>query len=176
MESKYKLFSSLHPHGCPCGYFGDLYHNCTCTPNLIQKYISRVSGPMLDRIDIHIEVPSLPYKELSSKEAGESSKTIRERINKARKMQLERYSGRKNIYCNSQLTQKDLKKHCVLDSASEDLLRLAIEKFGLSARAYSRILKVGRTIADLESSVEIKSPHISEAIQYRTLDRKYWLR
>ncbi|MDD5530457.1 MAG: ATP-binding protein [bacterium] len=163
-------------HLCPCGYFGDLYHNCTCSPAMIQKYISKISGPLLDRVDIHIEVPSLPYKELISKATGEPSVKIRDRVNNARKSQIERYSGHKNLYCNAQLTQKDLKKYCVLDSTSENLLKLAIEKFGLSARAYSRILKVSRTIADIEGAKDISSAHISEAIQYRTLDRKYWLR
>lgn len=171
--SRFMLVAAMNP--CECGYFGDLHHNCTCTPNMIQKYVRKVSGPLLDRIDIHIEVPSIPYEELTSKEVGEESSKIRERVNSARRRQLERYKDRK-IYCNAQLTQRDLKKYCEIDSSSNELLGLAIEKFGLSARAYSRILKVARTIADLEGSTNIKAQHISEAIQYRTLDRKYWLR
>ena len=172
--SRFMLVSAMNP--CPCGYFGDLYHNCSCTPTMIQRYVSKISGPLLDRIDIHIEVPSLPYKELASKEMGEESKEIRKRVNKAREVQLERYRDRKAIYCNAQLSQKDLRKYCEIDNSSQELLKLAIEKFGLSARAYSRILKVARSIADLDGSLDIKPEHISEAIQYRTLDRKYWLR
>ncbi|MCK4306638.1 YifB family Mg chelatase-like AAA ATPase [candidate division WOR-3 bacterium] len=172
--SRFMLVAAMNP--CVCGYFGDPYHNCTCTPNQIQRYVSKISGPLLDRIDIHIEVPSIPYEELTSKKSGEESARVRERVNYARARQLERYKDRKSIYCNAQLEQRDLSKYCKIDSQSDELLRLAIEKFGLSARAYSRILKVARTIADLENSADIKSEHISEAIQYRTLDRKYWLR
>ncbi|MDI6839933.1 MAG: YifB family Mg chelatase-like AAA ATPase [bacterium] len=172
--SRVMLVAAMNP--CPCGYFSDLYHNCTCTPAMIQRYVSKISGPLLDRIDIHVEVPSLPYQELASKELGEESKEIRKRVNRAREIQLERYKGRKALYCNAQLSQKDLRRYCEIDNSSQELLKLAIEKFGLSARAYSRILKVSRTIADLECSSNIKPEHISEAIQYRTLDRKYWLR
>ena len=172
--SRFMLVAAMNP--CVCGYFGDPYHNCTCTPNQIQRYVSRISGPLLDRIDIHIEVPSIPYKELTSKKSGEESSKIRERVNQARTRQSKRYQNDKSLHCNAHLRQKDLSKYCRIDSKSDELLKLAIEKFGLSARAYSRILKVARTISDLENSDNIKSEHISEAIQYRTLDRKYWLR
>jgi magnesium chelatase family protein len=172
--ARFMLIAAMNP--CPCGYFGDPHHNCTCTPSMMQKYVSRISGPLLDRIDIHIEVPSIPYEELTSKEPGEESSKIRDRVNRARDSQLKRYEDRKNLYCNAQLSQRDLAKYCEIDDSSDKLLRLAIEKFGLSARAYSRILKVARTIADLEDCADIKAEHISEAIQYRTLDRKYWLR
>ncbi|MBI4722946.1 MAG: YifB family Mg chelatase-like AAA ATPase [Candidatus Stahlbacteria bacterium] len=171
--SRFMLVAAMNP--CPCGYFGDAYHNCTCTPNMIQKYVTRISGPLLDRIDIHIEVPSIPYQELSSKNSGEQSDKIRERVNRARITQLERYKEKK-IYSNAQLAQKDLRKYCEIDSSSNELLRMAMEKFGLSARAYSRILKVARTIADVDGLKDIRPEHISEAIQYRTLDRKYWMR
>lgn len=172
--SRFMLVSAMNP--CPCGYFGDLHHNCTCTPAMIQRYVSKISGPLLDRIDIHIEVPSLSYSELANKEAGEPSEVIRKRANKVRKIQLERYKEKAGLYCNAQLSQKDIREYCEIDQQCHDLLKLAIEKFGLSARAYDRILKVSRTIADLEDSSKIKPEHISEAIQYRTLDRKYWLR
>lgn len=172
--SRFMLVAAMNP--CVCGYFGDPYHNCTCTPNQIQRYVSRISGPLLDRIDIHIEVPSIPYKELTSKKLGEKSSKIRERVNQARARQIKRYQNDKSLHCNAHLRQKDLSKYCRIDSKSDELLKLAIEKFGLSARAYSRILKVARTISDLENSENIKSEHVSEAIQYRTLDRKYWLR
>ncbi len=171
--ARFMLVSAMNP--CPCGYFGDPNHHCTCTPGMIQRYVSKISGPLLDRIDIHIEVPTLSYQELSEKSPGESSEVIRERVNKARKRQLERYKDKKGMFCNAQLGSKDIRKYCIIDESSEQLLQMAIQKFGFSARAYDRILKVSRTIADLESSGDIKPEHISEAIQYRTLDRKYWM-
>jgi magnesium chelatase family protein len=170
---RFMLVAAMNP--CPCGYFGDPYHTCTCTPNVIQKYMSKISGPLLDRIDIHIEVPSVKYRELTSKNISESSDIIRERVQGAREIQNSRYINEKNIYSNAHLTVRSVKKYCVLDTESESLLQTAIHKFGFSARAYNRILKVSRTIADLEKSDIIKSKHISEAIQYRSLDRHYWL-
>ncbi len=140
---------------------------------MIQKYVSKISGPLLDRIDIHIEVPALTYDELKERSSGEKSEVIRERVNKARKRQLERYKDRKGMYCNAQLASKDTRKYCEIDTSCDELLRAAILKFGLSARVYDRILKVSRTIADIEDSPNIQPSHISEAIQYRTLDRKY---
>jgi len=160
---------------CPCGWFGDPFHECTCTPGIIERYMSRISGPLLDRIDIHIEVPRLSSDELEGKQGGETSKTIRERVNKARTIQLNRYKHRDDIYCNAHLGPKDVKEFCALDSESSKLLHLAVEKFGLSARAYDRILKVARTISDIDNSENIKPEYISEAIQYRSLDRKFWL-
>jgi len=142
---------------------------------MIQKYISKISGPLLDRIDIHIEVPALTYDELKERSSGEKSEVIRDRVNKARRRQLERYKDRKEMYCNAQLSSKDVRKYCDIDSSCDELLKTAISKFGLSARAYDRILKVSRTIADIEDSPNIQPFHISEAIQYRTLDRKYWM-
>ena len=137
--------------------------------------MSRISGPLLDRIDIHIEVPRLTSDELDQKLTGESSKTIRERVNRARNRQIERYKDRNEIYCNAHLGPKDVRKFCRLDEETKKLLHLAVEKFGLSARAYDRILKVALTIADIDDSEDIKPEHISEAIQYRSLDRKFWL-
>jgi magnesium chelatase family protein len=172
--SRFMLCAAMNP--CPCGYFGDPHHQCTCTPNMIQKYVSKISGPLLDRIDIHIEVPTLSYDEISGKSEGERSEKIRKRVNMARKRQLLRYKDRKGLYSNAQLSPKDIRKYCKIDESSDSLLRMAIQKFGLSARAYDRILKVARTIADIEESDAIRPEYISEAIQYRTLDRKYWLR
>jgi len=158
------------PNPCPCGYLGDPKHACTCSPGQVYRYRRRVSGPLLDRIDIHVEVPAVPYKELSNEYAGESSASIRERVMKARNLQLKRFQGEK-IYCNGQMKTRHIKKYCKLKEDALSLLETAMQKLGLSARAYTRILKLSRTIADLEASEDIHSHHISEAIQYRTLDR-----
>jgi magnesium chelatase family protein len=171
--SKFMLAGALNP--CPCGFHGDPSHECNCTPLQIQKYLSRISGPLLDRIDIHIEVPAVKFKELSGHPTGEKSSQIRERINKARKVQLERFKDEKQIFCNAHMESKEIRKYCAIDDESKELLRGAITKLGLSARAYDRILKVSRTIADLESSPNILPHHISEAIQYRSLDRNLWM-
>ena len=161
---------------CPCGYFTDPYHECRCTPTAIQRYHSQISGPLLDRIDIHIEVPALKYDELKSTTPGESSEDIRARANRACGIQLSRYKGKKKIYCNAHLGSKDIRKHCVIDDESQSLLKTAIERFGLSARAYDKVLKVARTIADLEGVDKIKTQHVAEAIQYRSLDKNVWQR
>lgn len=171
--ANFMLAAAMNP--CPCGYFGDSGHECSCTPMVIQKYLSRISGPLFDRIDIHIEVPTVKFKELSGKPTGEPSEVIRQRVNKARQTQLERFRGEKAMFCNAHMESKEIRKYCQIDSASQDLLKVAITKLGLSARAYDRILKVSRTIADLEASPEILPQHISEAIQYRSLDRNLWL-
>ncbi|OGL41002.1 MAG: hypothetical protein A2042_09695 [Candidatus Schekmanbacteria bacterium GWA2_38_11] len=166
--ARFMLAAAMNP--CPCGFKYDTKKECTCTSGQIQKYLAKISGPLLDRIDIHIDVPSLKYKELSSDSAGESSSVIRKRVNSARKVQHERFKG-DGIFCNAHMSPKQIKKHCAIDEAGQRLLETAINKFALSARAYDRILKVSRTIADLEGVPDIRSEHISEAIQYRSLDR-----
>jgi magnesium chelatase family protein len=167
--ASFMLIAAMNP--CPCGYSGDSRHPCICNPSQIHKYRSRVSGPLLDRIDIHVDVPNVPYKELSSDTCGESSAQIRERVNRARAIQNERFSKDKMIYSNGQMKTRHIKKYCALTPDAQRIFDLAMERLGLSARAYSRILKVSRTIADLDGSDIITPRHISEAIQYRTLDR-----
>ncbi|MGH7775170.1 MAG: YifB family Mg chelatase-like AAA ATPase [Candidatus Binatia bacterium] len=167
--ASFMLVAAMNP--CPCGFFTDPQKECGCTPLQIQRYRSRVSGPLLDRIDIQVEVPALRYQELASRDAGESSSVIRERVNTARAIQLKRFEKR-GIHANAQMGTRDIKRYCVVKEGAERLLETAIDKLGLSARAYSRILKMGRTIADLEGSEEIHPAHISEAIQYRSLDRR----
>ncbi|MBF0319288.1 MAG: YifB family Mg chelatase-like AAA ATPase [Nitrospirae bacterium] len=167
--ASFMLIAAMNP--CPCGYSGDSRHPCICSPAQIHKYRSRVSGPLLDRIDIHVDVPNVPYKELSSDTCGESSAQIRERVNRARAIQNERFSKDKMIYSNGQMKTRHIKKYCALTPDAQRIFDLAMERLGLSARAYSRILKVSRTIADLDGSGIITPRHISEAIQYRTLDR-----
>jgi magnesium chelatase family protein len=170
--ARFMLAAAMNP--CPCGYFTDPYHECRCTPTVIQRYHSKISGPLLDRIDIHIEVPALKYNELKSTLPGESSLDIRRRVNDARANQLERYEEKKQIYCNAHLGSKDIRKWCVIDKESQSLLKTAIERFGLSARAYDKVLKVARTIADLAGIEDIKIEHVAEAIQYRSLDKNVW--
>lgn len=165
------LIASMNP--CKCGYFGDSRRQCTCTPTQVNRYRSRISGPLLDRIDIQVEVSNVDYEDLSSTENSETSAEIKKRVNKTRKLQLERYKDY-NIYSNSQLDAGMLKKFCPLGEEENAILRAAFDNLGLSARAHSRILKVARTIADIEGSENIKSEHIAEAIQYRSLDRKYF--
>ena len=171
--ANFMLVAAMNP--CPCGYYSDKYHECSCNLAQIQRYRAKISGPLLDRIDIHIEVPTLRYKDLSSKREGEPSYVIRKRVNNCRKIQLERFKGTK-IYCNAQMTQKFIKKYCQIDNSSQKILQMAIDKLGLSARAYNRILKIARTIADLNNDENISSHHISEAIQYRSLDRDFRFR
>ncbi len=163
--------ASMNP--CACGYYGSKDRECCCKPEQIKKYINKISGPLLDRIDLHIEVESVEYKKLESKEKIESSQDIRKRVNNARNIQLNRYKEY-SIFSNSELTPALIQKYCELDNSSKSILESAFEKLGLSARAYGRILKVARTIADLENSENIKVNHLAEAIQYRSLDRKYW--
>lgn len=170
--ARFMLVAAMNP--CPCGYATDLNNECSCTPAMIQKYMSRISGPLMDRIDIQIEVPTVPFSKLSDKKAGESSVKIKSRINLARDIQLNRFKE-ESIFFNSQMESRDLKKHCYLDHKSAGILKAAMDNLGLSARAYDRILKVSRTIADLESCAAIQYQHISEAIQYRSLDRQLWV-
>ncbi len=167
------LIAAMNP--CPCGYYGHPSKNCICSTKIVSKYLSKVSGPLLDRIDIHVEVPPIEYSDLASRKDSETSSKIKSRVNAARKVQLERFKGL-NISSNAKITSDFLHKSCILSQNAENLLKKAFDNIGLSARAYSRILKVARTIADLGFSEEIKSSHIAEAIQYRSLDRKYWSR
>jgi magnesium chelatase family protein len=156
---------------CVCGFLTDPQKECTCTPLQIQRYRSKISGPLLDRIDIQVEVPGLRYQELASKDAGESSSVIRQRVNNARQIQLQRFEKTK-LHSNAQMGAREIKRHCAVKQDAEKLLETAINKLGLSARAYSRVLKVGRTIADLAGADNIEAAHIAEAIQYRSLDRR----
>ncbi|MSO21608.1 MAG: ATP-binding protein [Acidobacteria bacterium] len=167
----FMLAAAMNP--CPCGYFNDSSHECTCTPPIIQRYVSKISGPLLDRIDIHIDVPAVKYKELRSDLAVESSATIRGRVEVARQIQQDRFAAAK-IYSNAQMTPRLIRTHCALDTACEQMLETAMTRMGLSARAHDRILKVARTVADLDGAVQIATKHIAEAIQYRSLDRTYW--
>ena len=164
--------ASMNP--CPCGYYGDPTHHCVCTPGQIQRYMNKISGPLLDRIDIHCEVAVVPFKQLSQMQPGEPSAVIRERVIKARHIQERRYKDFKGIHCNAQMTERMITTYAQPDRQSLDMLRLAMERLALSARAYSRILKVARTIADLEGSEHVASHHIAEAIGYRSLDRGDW--
>ncbi len=164
----FMLVAAMNP--CPCGYFSDPNHECTCTDTRIHRYRSKVSGPLMDRIDIHVEVPAVRYKDLASQDEAETSAAIRNRVNRARAIQSERLR-RTKIYCNAQMNNRQIKKYCPIDQDSHGLLEMAIDKLGLSARAFNRILKIARTIADLEQTPDITPHHVSEAIQYRSLDR-----
>lgn len=168
----FMFVASMNP--CPCGYYGDPTHQCNCTPGQISRYLSKISGPLLDRIDIHCEIQAVPFSQLSQMQPGEPSAVIRERVVKARKIQEERFKPFKGIHSNAQMTEKMLHEFAEPDEASLDMLRMAMERLKLSARAYGRILKVARTIADLDGSEKIQSRHIAEAIGYRSLDRGDW--
>ena len=168
----FMLVASMNP--CPCGYYGDPTHHCVCTPGQIQHYMNKISGPLLDRIDIHCEIQAVPFAQLSQMNPGEPSANIRERVIKARKIQEERFKPYKGIHCNAMMTEKMLHEFAEPDASSLDMLRMAMERLKLSARAYSRILKVARTVADLEGSERVQSYHIAEAIGYRNLDRGDW--
>jgi len=169
--ASFMLVGAMNP--CPCGYLGDPGKNCNCSPAQIQKYRSRLSGPLLDRIDIHCDVPAVRFRELTDISVGESSKDVKKRVNAARLVQAERFSKKKSnaIFSNSRMSSRDIKTFCEVESDSKRLLETAVERLGLSARAYTRVLKVARTIADLDNEEHLKTAHISEAIQYRTLDR-----
>ncbi|MEO7796595.1 MAG: ATP-binding protein, partial [Opitutaceae bacterium] len=164
----FMLVAAMNP--CPCGYLGDPKHECRCSPTQIQRYRSRISGPLLDRIDIHIEAPALSLTELRSDKTGETSEAIRERVDSSRTRQQARFTG-SNTTCNARMTQAQIRRHCLIDASLGDLLQQAMEQLSLSARAYNRILKVARTIADLGGAEKIAAPHLLEAIQYRSLDR-----
>ena len=174
----FMLIASMNP--CPCGYYGDPTHHCACTPGQIQRYMNKISGPLLDRIDIHCEIQAVPFAQLSQMQPGEPSATIRERVIAARNIQTERFSslpkqgGQGRVHCNAMMSEKMLHEFAEPDSTSMDMLRMAMERLKLSARAYTRILKVARTIADLAGSERVESVHIAEAIGYRNLDRGDW--
>ncbi|HMT75278.1 MAG TPA: YifB family Mg chelatase-like AAA ATPase, partial [Chitinophagaceae bacterium] len=170
--ASFMLMASMNP--CPCGYYNHPERECTCPPGTVQKYLNKISGPLLDRIDLHVEVTPVAFSELSSIKPAEHSKDIRERVLAAREMQAERYKNNPGIYCNAQISSKMLKEICVINTVGANLLKAAMEKLNLSARAYDRILKVSRTIADLAQSADIKPEHLAEAIQYRSLDREGW--
>ena len=170
--ASFMLIASMNP--CPCGYYNHPTKICTCPPGAVTKYLSKISGPLLDRIDIHLEVIPVPFEKLSENSITEDSKTIRSRVIKCRKIQTNRFKKEKGIFCNAQMSSRLVRKYVSLNSNCRQLIKTAMEKLGLSARAYDRILKVSRTIADLEGSSEINSMHISEAIQYRSLDRDSW--
>jgi len=170
--ANFMLMCAMNP--CPCGNYGNPNQECTCTQLQIQKYVGKISGPLLDRIDIHVEVPAVKYTELSSKRVGEKSEDIRLRVMATQTVQSERFNDRKGLYCNADMESKEIKEFCQIDQSGTELLKMAMQKLGLSARAYDRILKVARTIADLGNSESIKPEHLSEAIQYRSLDRNFY--
>jgi magnesium chelatase family protein len=164
--SRFMLVAAMNP--CACGFYGDSTRECRCTPALIQRYLGKISGPLLDRIDIHVEVPAVPYKELRAGAAAESSEEIRQRVNQARAVQQERG------YYNAAMPSRAIRKHCALDDSGERTLEMAVRRMGLSARAHDRVLKVARTVADLDHSPTVSAKHVAEAVQYRSLDRNYW--
>ena len=171
--ARFVLICSMNP--CPCGHLGSRTQQCRCTPAEIRRYLNRISGPLLDRIDMHVEVESIPAERLSDAAESECSASIRARVSAAREVQRKRYDAeRGSIRCNAQLDARTLAKSCAMTPEARELLLLSSERLNLSNRAYTRILKVARTIADLEGADEIAAEHISEAVQYRTLDRKYW--
>ena len=154
---------------CPCGFHGDKRHECLCNPAQIHNYTSRVSGPLLDRIDLHLEVAALPFKEMSAERQGESSATIKARVDQTREVQKKRYARHVSVFCNGQMGPKDIRKYCALDASSTRLLEKSVEQLGLSARGYHRILKIARTIADMDHSESLQLGHVAEAIQYRRM-------
>ncbi len=170
--ASFMLIASMNP--CPCGYYNHPDKACVCGPGVVQKYLNKISGPLLDRIDLHVEVTPVPFRELAKTRKSEKSAEVRKRVIAARNIQQERFKDNEGVYSNAQMSPKLLRKHCVIDEQGQELLKMAMEKLGLSARAYDRILKVSRTIADLDGEENINSDHLSEAIQYRSLDRDSW--
>lgn len=170
--ASFMLVAAMNP--CPCGYYNHPEKECVCSAGSIQKYLNKISGPLLDRIDIHIEIVPVPFEKLTTNTKTEKSSTIRDRVIRTRKIQEERFKEINNVHCNAQMSSSLLRQYAVLDNESNKLLKIAMEKLHLSARAYDKILKVARTIADMEESEHIKSKHIAEAINYRNLDREGW--
>ncbi|MDZ7743776.1 MAG: YifB family Mg chelatase-like AAA ATPase [Bacteroidota bacterium] len=170
--ANFMLIAAMNP--CPCGYYNHPEQDCSCVPGAVQKYLNKISGPLLDRIDIHVEVVPVSFQEIASDQQGEESGKIRERVMAARKIQEDRYSVKEGIHCNAQMSSKMLRQICRINQAGQNLLKTAMEKLSLSARAYDRILKVSRTIADLDKSTDIETEHLAEAIRYRSLDRENW--
>jgi len=170
--ASFMLIASMNP--CPCGYFNHPDKECTCSPVMVQRYLNKISGPLLDRIDLHVEVTPVAFSELSAEKTSEPSTNIRDRVIKAREIQSLRFEGHEGIYSNAQMSSKLLKEICVINNVGQNLLKTAMDKLNLSARAYDRILKVSRTIADLAASEDIRPEHLAEAIQYRSLDREGW--
>jgi magnesium chelatase family protein len=170
--ASFMLVSSMNP--CPCGYYNHPEKDCTCSPGVVQRYLSKISGPLLDRIDLHVEVTPVGFNELSNEHKAEKSFHIRKRVIKARLVQAERFKENSGIHCNAQMGAKQLRHYCKIDISSKQLLKSAVDRLGLSARAYDRILKVARTIADLEEKENIEANHLAEAIQFRSLDREGW--
>ena len=168
----FMFVASMNP--CPCGYYGDPTHHCVCTPGQIQHYMNKISGPLLDRIDIQCEITPVPFKDISRGKAGESSETIRQRVIRAREIQTERFREIKGVHCNAQMSERMIHTYAEPDDAEIAMLRMAMERLSLSARAYSRILKVARTIADLAGAPHVEADHLGEAISYRQLDRGDW--
>lgn len=167
--ARFMLAAAMNP--CPCGHYGDAQRACTCPPPLVQRYLARVSGPLLDRIDLHVEVPAVRYRDLSDTRQGEPSRAIRERVVAARERQRERFAGRDGVFANAHMHPREMREFCRVSEAADALLRTAITRLGLSARAYHRVLKIARTIADLAACDDIGTTHVAEAIQYRSLDR-----
>jgi len=170
--ASFMLIAAMNP--CPCGYYNHPDQPCVCAPGLVQKYLNKISGPLMDRIDLHVEVVPVAFKDLSERRKGEESHLIRERVMQARKIQEQRFANNPTIHANAQMSSKLLNQVCEIDDTGRALLKNAMERLSLSARAYDRILKVSRTIADLEQSEQIKTEHLAEAINYRSLDRETW--
>ncbi len=170
--ASFMLIASMNP--CPCGYFNHPEKECTCSAIMVQRYLNKISGPLLDRIDLHVEVTPVAFSELSSQKTSENSDAVRARVINAREIQAKRFESHEGIYCNAQIGSKLLKEICVINAVGQNLLKTAMDRLNLSARAYDRILKVSRTIADLAGSDDIRPEHLAEAIQYRSLDREGW--
>jgi len=168
----FMLVAAMNP--CPCGYYNHPDKQCVCGPGIVQRYLNKISGPLLDRIDLHVEVTPVSFDELTTDVPIEGSKEIRKRVEATRKIQQRRFNERTGMHCNAQMTQNDLDSFCKIDETGRTILKTAMDRIGLSARAYDRILKVARTIADIENSESIESNHLAEAIQFRSLDREGW--